>query len=70
MPRGETVGDIVVIDGSVRIQGRVTGDVVAVSAPVRINGPVEGDVVTFAERAFIGPAAGSTATSSTATRTR
>lgn len=52
--RGQTVGDIVIIDGSVRIQGRVTGDVVAVSAPVRINGRVEGDVVTLAERAFIG----------------
>jgi len=55
VPRGQTVGDIVVIDGSVRIQGRVTGDVVAVSAPVRINGPVEGDVVAIAERVFIGP---------------
>jgi hypothetical protein len=55
VPRGETVGDIVVIDGSVRIQGRVTGDVIAISAPVRINGPVEGEVVTIAERVFIGP---------------
>ena len=52
--RGETVGDIVVIDGTVRIDGRVTGDVVAISAPVRINGPVEGDVVSIAERVFIG----------------
>jgi hypothetical protein len=55
VPRGETAGDIVVVDGSVRIDGRVTGDVVAVSAPVRINGPVEGDVVGVAERVFIGP---------------
>jgi hypothetical protein len=53
--RGETVGDVIVVDGSVRIDGRVTGDVVAVSAPVRINGPVEGDVVGVAERVFIGP---------------
>jgi cytoskeletal protein CcmA (bactofilin family) len=53
--RGETAGDILVIDGSVRIDGRVTGDVIAVSAPVRINGPVEGDVVAIAERVFIGP---------------
>ena len=55
VPRGQTVGDVIVVDGSVRIQGRVTGDVVAVSAPVRINGPVEGDVVGVAERVVIGP---------------
>lgn len=55
VPRGQTVGDIVIVDGSVRIQGRVTGDVIAVSAPVRINGPVEGDVVGLAERVVIGP---------------
>jgi hypothetical protein len=53
--REDTVGDVVVGHGSVRIDGRVTGDIVAFDAPVRINGPVEGDVVTFAERAFIGP---------------
>lgn len=55
VPRGETVGDVIVAHGSVRIDGRVTGDIVAFDAPVRINGPVGGDVVTFAERAFIGP---------------
>jgi hypothetical protein len=55
VPRGSTVGDVVVIDGSVRIEGRVTGDVFAVNAPVRINGPVEGDVVTIADRAVLGP---------------
>lgn len=52
--RGETVGDVIVIDGTVRIQGRVTGDLIAVSAPVRINGPVEGDVVALAEPVVIG----------------
>jgi hypothetical protein len=55
VPRGSTVGDVVVIDGTVRIDGRVTGDLIAVSAPVRLNGPVEGDVVSFAERVVIGP---------------
>jgi hypothetical protein len=55
VPRGETAGDVVVVDGNVRIDGRVTGDVIAFSAPVRINGRVEGDVVAFAERTFIGP---------------
>ena len=53
--RGETVGDVVIIDGSVQVRGRVTGDLIAVSAPVRINGPVEGDVVGLAERVVIGP---------------
>jgi hypothetical protein len=53
--RGQTVGDVVIVDGSVRVLGRVTGDVIAVSAPVRINGPVEGDVVGLAERVVIGP---------------
>ena len=55
VPRGETVGDVIVGHGSVRIDGRVTGDIVAFDAPVRINGPVEGEVVAFAERIFIGP---------------
>jgi hypothetical protein len=55
VPRGQTAGDVVVVDGHVRIDGRVTGDVIAFNAPVRINGPVEGDVVAFAERVFIGP---------------
>jgi hypothetical protein len=53
--RGDTVGDVIVVDGSVRVLGRVTGDLIAVSAPVRINGPVEGDVVGLAERVVIGP---------------
>jgi len=53
--RGQTAGDVIVLNGSVRVLGRVTGDVIAVSAPVRINGPVEGDVVALSERAVIGP---------------
>jgi hypothetical protein len=52
---GQTVDDVVIVDGNVRIRGRVTGDIIAVSAPVRINGPVEGDVVGLAERVVIGP---------------
>ena len=55
VPRGETVGDVIVVHGSVRIDGRVTGDIVAFDAPVRINGPVRGEVVAFAERIVIGP---------------
>jgi hypothetical protein len=53
--RGETAEDVVVIDGSVRVDGRVTGDLVAVSAPVRVAGVVEGDVVAVTDRVVIGP---------------
>jgi cytoskeletal protein CcmA (bactofilin family) len=49
--RGETVDDVVVIDGRVGVAGRATGDVVAVSGPVRVSGTVEGDLVAVADRA-------------------
>jgi cytoskeletal protein CcmA (bactofilin family) len=51
VPRGETVDDVVVIDGRVRVAGRATGDVVAVSGPVHVSGTVEGDVVAVSDRA-------------------
>jgi cytoskeletal protein CcmA (bactofilin family) len=51
VPRGETVADVVVIDGRVRVAGRATGDVVAVSGPVRVSGTVEGDLVAVSDRA-------------------
>ena len=31
VPAGQTAGDVVVLDGTVRIDGRATGDVVSVS---------------------------------------
>lgn len=55
--RGEKVGDVVVVDGRVRVAGRATGDVVAVSGPVRISGTVEGDVVALSDLARLAPGA-------------
>jgi cytoskeletal protein CcmA (bactofilin family) len=50
VPKGGTAGDIVIVDGPVRIAGHVTGDVVAIAGKVRISGQVDGDVVTVANR--------------------
>jgi Polymer-forming cytoskeletal len=55
--RGEKVGDVVVVDGRVRVAGRATGDVVAVSGPVRVSGTVEGDLVAVSDRARLAPGA-------------
>jgi cytoskeletal protein CcmA (bactofilin family) len=53
VPRGETLDDVVVVDGHVTIAGRLTGELIAISAPVRISGTVEGDVVALTDRAVI-----------------
>lgn len=55
--RGETVGDVVVLDGDVLIRGTVRGDVIAASGDVTIRGRVGGDVVTGEGRATLGRAA-------------
>jgi hypothetical protein len=47
----QTVGDVVIIDGPVRVDGRVTGDVISISGAVTIAGRVNGDVVAASERA-------------------
>ena len=57
VPRGEEVGDVVVVDGRVRVAGRATGDVVAVSGALRVSGTVEGDVVVLSDRARLAPGA-------------
>ena len=51
VPRGETVDDVVVVDGRVTVAGRATGDVLAVSGAVRVAGTVEGDLVALSDRA-------------------
>jgi hypothetical protein len=51
--RGQTLADVVVIDGHVAIDGRLEGELIAISAPVRISGTVEGDVVALTDRAVI-----------------
>lgn len=51
--RGESVGDVVVLDGRVSVAGRVRGDLVVVNGAVRISGTVDGDVVAVAGRATL-----------------
>jgi hypothetical protein len=55
--RGETLDDVVVVDGNVDVRGRLEGELIALSAPVSITGTVDGDVVALTERAVIGPRA-------------
>jgi hypothetical protein len=57
VPRGTTVGDVVVIDGAVNVAGRVDGDVVAVSGPVRVAGTVDGDVNAISDQVTLLPRA-------------
>ena len=55
--KGETAGDVVVLDGPVTIAGRVRGDLWVVSGRLTIRGRVDGDVFTVADRARLGPRA-------------
>lgn len=57
VPRGSTVGDVVVVDGSIDVAGRVDGDVVAVSGPVRVAGTVDGSVSAVSDRVTLLPGA-------------
>ena len=47
VPRGQTVGDLVVFHGSASVDGTVDGSLTALDAPVTISGRVNGDVVVF-----------------------
>jgi hypothetical protein len=53
--RGETVGDVVVVDGRIDVAGRIDGDVVAVSGPVRIAGTVDGTITAVSDRVTLLP---------------
>jgi hypothetical protein len=57
VPRGQTVGDVVVADGSVTAAGRIDGDVVALSGPVRIGGRVDGSITAVSDRVTLLPGA-------------
>lgn len=54
---GETSGDIVVLDGNVRVDGRVDGYLISLAAPVTILGRVDGDIYSLAEPVRLGPRA-------------
>jgi hypothetical protein len=45
VPAGRAVGEVVVFDGTVRVEGVVRGDVVVLSGDVRVRGQVGGTVV-------------------------
>jgi hypothetical protein len=47
VPRGETVGEVVVFHGHVVVQGVARGDVVVVSGSIDVSGQVGGDVVAL-----------------------
>jgi hypothetical protein len=47
VPKGQTVGDLVVFHGSATVAGTVDGSLTAFDAPVVISGRVNGDVVAF-----------------------
>lgn len=51
--RGETVGEVFVLDGSADIRGTVTGDVVVLAGPARVSGHVGGDVVAPSDQAVV-----------------
>lgn len=55
--KGDTAGDVVVLDGPVTVAGRVRGDLVVVSGGLTIRGRVDGDVFTVADRARLAPRA-------------
>jgi hypothetical protein len=57
VPRTETVGDVVVIDGPVAIAGHATGDVIAVHGRVDVTGRVDGDVAAVSRTAVLAPTA-------------
>jgi hypothetical protein len=57
VPRARTVGDVVVVDGSVAVAGRVEGDVIAVSGPVRVSGTVDGTITAVSDRVTLLPRA-------------
>jgi cytoskeletal protein CcmA (bactofilin family) len=52
--KGQTTGDIFVVDGNVVVRGTVHGDLIDVNGDVTIRGVVTGDVVTIAKRATLG----------------
>ena len=57
VPKGQTVGDLVVFHGSANVDGTVEGSLTAFDAPVVISGRVNGDVVVFNGRVALRPGA-------------
>jgi len=57
VPRGRTVGEVVVVHGTVTVLGSVDGDVIVLDGPVTVSGRVAGDVVAIDGRVRLQPSA-------------
>lgn len=55
IPRGETVEEIFVVSGDVRLAGNADGDVILLSGDALVSGRIEGDLVTFGGQARLLP---------------
>ena len=53
--KGDTVGEIVIIDGELRVEGTVDGNIVAVASKAFIDGLVKGTVVVVPGPVTFGP---------------
>src|SRR3954463_14559345 len=53
--KGETVGDTVIVAGTLKMEGEVDGDLVAVATEAYINGPVRGTIVVVPGPVKFGP---------------
>src|SRR5688500_15790937 len=53
--KGETSGEIVIIDGELRVEGTVDGNIVAVASKAFIDGVVKGTVVVVPGPVTFGP---------------
>src|SRR5689334_10514443 len=57
VPRGETVDDVYIASGDLRLAGHVTGDVVLFAGDATVSGRIDGDLVTFGGQARVLPRA-------------
>src|SRR5207247_11308339 len=55
VPRGREVGEVVVLHGSVSVEGVVHGDVVVLDGRISVTGQVSGAVVAINGPVFVGP---------------
>lgn len=57
VPRGETVDDVYIASGDLRLAGHVTGDVVLAAGDATVSGRIDGNLVTFGGQARLLPRA-------------
>ena len=57
VPRGSTVGEVVVLRGRAVIEGVAVGDVIVLDGPITVNGQVSGSVIAVTGVVRLGPGA-------------